>query len=791
MSDSERTTEPSARTTEHEHAARVVPLRPDGANGAGNGQQDPGSPDGGEPPRKRVKIRKLRVLALLVGLGLLAAVSTVFGMMMAVASDLPALEEPAIRNSVLLDRNGRRLGVLTGNQRRLFLRESQITPWMKHAIIAVEDRRFYTNEGVDLRGIGRALYQDVVNQRVVQGGSTITQQFVKNALAAQDERTLFVKLREAALAYHLTRKWSKDRILRNYLNTIYFGNGAYGIESAARTYFASNHEGCERDTQRPCAAQLEPHEAALLAGIVASPSGYDPINRRRASRARRDLVLDRMREQGFLTPEQAASATAEPLPTRRDIEPPQEDTKYPYFTSWIKQQVVDQLGGGQIGARKAFEGGLTVHTTLDSRLQDAATNAIAAWLPNLGGPRASLVAIHNKTGEVRAMVGGDNYAETPFNLATQGQRQPGSAFKPFVLAEALRQGVSPGSTWSSKKKVFKLKGGERFEVNNYEDAYAGVTTLANATTFSDNSVYAELGLKLRPSRIARLARRMGIRTRVSRNAANALGGLREGVTPLDMAHAYQTFATGGELTYGTLSPGEMDDRPSTPVPGPVGIEAIGRGRGDDFEPIEIGGEKLENRTRRTRVLKPEIAGTVQSILQTVVKSGTATRAQIADVMVAGKTGTTENYGDAWFVGWTPKYTVAVWVGYPDRLQPMQTEFQGEAVAGGTYPAGIWKTFMEAVLKVDPLKKKQEDVEVPTAPAPGTVPPATPSEPVPAAPEAGGDGDSGGTDAPAPEPEQPEPQPEQPAPDAQQPPPAPEPQAPAPGGEAAPPPPEGQ
>jgi penicillin-binding protein 1A len=584
------------------------------------------------------------------------------------------------------------------------------------------------------------------------------------------------------MAYHLTRKWSKERILRNYLNTIYFGNGAYGIESAARTYFGRAHEGCSSDTRRPCAAQLEPHEAALLAGMVSSPSGYDPIARPRAARLRRDLVLRRMGEQGFLTPSMVASARAEPLPTRSDIEPPREDTRYPYFTSWVKQQVVDQLGGGQLGARKAFEGGLQVRTTLDSKLQDAATNAIAAWLPNPEGPRASLVAIHNKTGEIRAMVGGDDYAKKPFNLATQGQRQPGSAFKPFVLAEALRQGISPGSTWTSKKKVFKLKSGERFTVENYEDAYSGVTTLAAATTFSDNSVYAELGLRLGPKKVARLARRMGIRTPVSRNAANALGGLREGVTPLDMAHAYQTFATGGKLTYGTLSPGKMDASLRTPVPGPVGIQAIGRGRGEDFEPIEVDGEKLENRVKHRRVLSPDVAGTVQSILQTVVKSGTATRAQIPDVMVAGKTGTTENYGDAWFVGWTPAYTVAVWVGYPDRLQPMQYEFNGDAVAGGTFPAGIWKTFMEAVLKLYPPKKKPEDETTapgtPGAPVTGTPAPATPAQPAPAQPE--GDGGTGGPTEPQPEQPAPEPQqqPEQPAP-------APEQPVPAPGGEQAP------
>src|SRR5215217_676991 len=321
MSESERTSDPSA--------FKEGPSDGNG-NGKGNGatiHQLPlprrhRSAGGDEPPRRNLRIRKLRVFALLLGLGALAAVSTVFGMMMAVASDLPQLEDPLRGNSVLLDANGDEIGLLTGNQRQLFVSEAQIAPVMKHAIIAIEDRRFYTNEGYDLRGIGRALYQDVLNQSTVQGGSTITQQFVKNALAAQNDRTLFVKLREAALAYHLTRKWSKERILRNYLNTIYFGNGAYGIESAAQTYFGHDHEGCESDKVRPCAAQLDVHEAALLAGMVASPTGFDPTQHPLAAHQRRDLVLQRMYEQGFISREQYDSSRAESLPTRADIEPP-------------------------------------------------------------------------------------------------------------------------------------------------------------------------------------------------------------------------------------------------------------------------------------------------------------------------------------------------------------------------------------------------------------------------------------------------------------------------------------
>src|SRR3954462_7813045 len=259
----------------------------------------------GPPPRP--KLKKLRLTLILAGLSGLAVVSTIFGMMMAVASDLPQLENlPQYRhakNSVLLDDQGRQIGLLVSNENRVLVTYDQISPAMRHAIISIEDRRFYTNSGVDLRGIGRAFVQDIIHNGPTQGGSTITQQFVKNALEAQGNRTVFEKLREAALAYHLTRKWSKEDILTNYLNSIYFGNGAYGIESAARTYFGKdpNHKGCGDSVDRPCAKELQPWESALLAGIIASPSAYDPVAHPIAAKRRRDVVLANMLAQGRLT----------------------------------------------------------------------------------------------------------------------------------------------------------------------------------------------------------------------------------------------------------------------------------------------------------------------------------------------------------------------------------------------------------------------------------------------------------------------------------------------------------
>jgi penicillin-binding protein 1A len=640
-----------------------------------------------DPPLGRPRYKRLRMALILAGLSVLALVSTAFGMMMAVASDLPQLENRTefkrAQNSLLTDVHGAYLATLA-DQGRIIIPTKDIAPAMQHAIIAVEDQRFYENQGVDLRGTARALWQDITSGKTVQGGSTITQQFVKNATQAQNRRTLLEKVREAALAYHLTRKWSKDKILTEYLNSIYFGNGAYGIESAARTYFGDdvNHRGCGRPERR-CASELKPHEAALLAGLVASPTAYDPVANRRPAMRRRNLVLEKMLEQGFLTRAEYVRGRREPVPSSTMIRPPtvQAASKsVAYFTSWVRQQVVDRYG-----PREALLGGLRVQTTLDLGLQRNAELAISRWLGNPLGPQAALVAIDNDSGEIRAMVGGTDYAQVPFNLATQGQRQPGSAFKPFVLATALRRGISPNSSWSSRRQVFNVPGGtEKFTVNNYEDNYAGVSTLARATTFSDNSVYAQVGIKTGTKRIARTAQRMGIRTPVSSNYAITLGGLQQGVTPLDLAHAYQTFATGGLLVTGSLGAGDR---------GPVGIRRVGLR--DNRSRI-----RDRNERRRRRVLPKNVAQETTRLLESVIRVGTARVAQLGSVRAWGKTGTTENYGDAWFVGATDKLTVAVWVGYPNELRPMRTEYRGQPVAGGTYPAQIWHDFMLGVLQTE-------------------------------------------------------------------------------------------
>jgi penicillin-binding protein 1A len=694
------------------------------------GDREPPEP----PPAVRPRVKKLRLLAILLPLGLLAIISTAFGMMMAVASDLPNLENRKeyqdAKNSVLLDAQGNEIGVLTNNQSRVLVSYEQIPRTMRNAIIAIEDRRFYENSGVDVRGIARAFTQDILQRKAAQGGSTIAQQFVKNALQAQGDRTIFQKLREAALAYHLTRKWPKQKILDQYLNSIYFGNGAYGVESAARTYFGNqpDHQLCGTPHHPLCVSELKPDEAALLAGVVANPSAYDP-------------VLKDMLDQGLLPRLQYYNAVQEALPAAVDVKPPTVSSKAPYFTTWVRQQVVDKFG-----ARRALEGGLQVRTTLDLDLQDAAEKAVKKYLPDSTWPSAAVVAIDNQTGEVRAMYGGRDYAERPFNLATQGQRQPGSAIKPFILAEALKK-YSAGSVWPSRKRIFTVpgtKGKEHFVVNNFESKYAGSQTLAGGLTYSDNSVFSAVGIDVGTKKIARLAERMGIRTPVSSNYAMTLGGVKPGFSPLDMAHAYETLIAGGRRIYGTLGAG--DD-------GPVGIKEV---LGPNGKAIK------RNKVEAKRVLPANIANETVNIMTTVVSQGTGRRAALGPgKFAAGKTGTTENSGDAWFVGFNDRWTVAVWVGYPDRLKPMLTEFAGQPVEGGTYPALIWHDFMVAANAIADdrnakdrerkgLPPKAEDQQqttttapvIPTKPAP--VPEGGDSAPVQQQPAAGGTGTGTGT-----------------------------------------------
>ena len=605
------------------------------------------------------RVRKRRLAALLAVLLVLAGLSFTFGLVRAVASEIPALD-PAAQHSdvdtVVYASNGRTvLAVLRGDESRVLVETEDIAPILRQAIVSVEDQRFFDHNGIDVRGIGRALWADIRHQSLVEGGSTITQQFVKNAYI-RNEKTIARKVREAALAWQLEQRWSKDRILTAYLNTIYFGNGAYGIQQASRAYFGKT------------AKELTLPEAALLAGIPSNPTVYDPVTKPRKAEGRRRQVLAMMLEQGKITQRDFERADAAPLPRPEDIRLPGTRGKAPYFLNYVKDQLVDEFGAGRV-----FGGGLRVTTTIDIGLQEQARAAVESVLGNPYGPAAALVAMDPRTGAVRAMFGGKNFRKSQFNLAAQAERQPGSAFKPIVLATAMRQGISPLTEIESKK--VSIDAGDRvWNVTNYDDTYLGRVSLAQAMVSSDNSVYAQLTDLVGPKAIVETAHALGIGSPLSAYFSIGLGSLA--VNPLEMARAYATLANDGRRVDGSL----MGDRPRV-------VERVERIRTGSVE---------ENAPQPTRVLDEGEGEVITGILEDVVQFGTGRRAAIAGRPVAGKTGTTDNYADAWFVGYTPELVVAVWVGYPDRLRPMLTEFGGEPVTGGTLPALIWREFVKGI-----------------------------------------------------------------------------------------------
>ena len=586
-------------------------------------------------------------------------VSFAFGLVSSVASELPQLEPGNERRTERIGHiyasDGKTvLAVLRGSESRILVDSEEISPVMKQAIVAVEDRRFWEHKGVDVQGMARAVWADIRSQDVVQGGSTITQQFVKNQYT-QQERTVSRKLKEAALAWQLEQRWSKERILTAYLNTIYFGNGAYGIEMAARVYFDKR------------AKDLTLPEAALLAGLPASPGAYDPAANPEEATSRRTTVLRLMLEQGLITPSDYRTADESPLPRAEDIGLPGSKGRVGYFAEYVKQQLVPYYGSGEV-----FGGGLEIYTSIDLELQDMARSAVDQWLKDPRGPEAALVAIDPRDGRVLAMVGGESFRKSQFNLAVQGQRQTGSAFKPFVLTTAVEQGISPQTVFTSQPTVINL-GDKLWSVNNYEGSNLGPIDLQEATIHSDNTVYAQLTAQVGPRAVANMAHKLGVTRPLDDYFAIGLGV--EAVSPLEMARAFSTLANGGRRVDGSV----LGNVPRAVLRVEDGVNA------DANDPVE------------KKAVEENDAAIVTSILQRVVSEGTGQRAALDDRSVAGKTGTTENYGDAWFVGYTPQLAVAVWVGYPDRLEPMETEFNGDAVAGGTFPALIWRSFAKRAL----------------------------------------------------------------------------------------------
>lgn len=551
------------------------------------------------------------------------------------------------QTSVVYAADGSVLAEWHGEQDRTVVAFDKIPDSMRDAVVAIEDERFYTHTGVDTEAIMRALKVNAETGEYTQGGSTITQQVVK-LLFTDGESTLTRKVREALMAYQLETKADKQKLLETYLNLVYFGEGSYGVESAANRYFGKPSTDLTLD------------ESALLAGIIQSPSRFSPSNHLEASTERRNVVLRKMCELGYITPAEEQLARSVEV----TLAPPTEVPEVaPYFVEYVKQDLIDRVGSEMV-----FQGGLRVQTSLVPAAQSAAEEAARAILPEKNDPAVSLVCLDHTTGEVIAMVGGRDFKTDKFNLAVQGRRQPGSAFKPFVLVTALGQGVRPTDVFSAAPYTVEVTDGT-WNVQNYENAVtSGSMTLAAATNWSVNAVYARLIMKVGAENVVKTATAMGITTPLEANPAIALGGLKIGVSPLEMASAYGTIASGG--VHRT----------------PSGIVRVTNGQGETvYEP-----DRAE-----TRAIDAGVAKTAAQMLHDVVETGTGQAARIS-TWAAGKTGTTQAYRDAWFVGYSGEFCTAVWVGHPEG-QVSMTNVHGMRVTGGSFPAKIWQRFMQRVV----------------------------------------------------------------------------------------------
>jgi penicillin-binding protein 1A len=568
--------------------------------------------------------------------------------------DLRQLRQP--ERTQVYDREGRVIEVLKDEQDRIVVPLSKMSPILQQAVIAAEDARFYEHHGVDDRGILRAAVTNLLSGEVDQGGSTITQQLVRNAYPDLKDISLVRKVKEAALAAQLESKLSKQEILHRYLNRVYFGAGYYGVEAASRGYFAKR------------AAEVSLGQAAMLAGVIREPVTGDPRKDPKRAKALRDSVLERMVQLGMVTAADAAKASKQRLGLKK---PRTVGGRYPWFIDGLKRQLLEdeRLGKTREGRiQRLFEGGLRIHTTLDGDMQRAAEEAVRRWRPP-AGPDIALIAIDPRDGGVRAVVGGRNFKDEAYNAAVQGQgRQPGSSFKTFVLAAALEAGISPDSVWESSGFQDQLVCGRNWSVDNYEGGGSGPVSVRDATRRSVNGVYARLMEKLCPEKVAAMAEKLGIPPLApgKRVPSMALGTTE--VRPIDMASAYATLANLGEYHKPTFFE-KVDHRSRKPV--------------------------IAEPSKPERRVSAALAWQVNDILKGVVSGGTGTAANIGRP-VAGKTGTNQAYRDAWFVGYTPQLAVAVWMGNP-KTQESMYNVQGRRVSGGSFPAMVWHDFMAVAM----------------------------------------------------------------------------------------------
>ena len=592
-----------------------------------------------------------RVIIGIVILSLMAGIGVGIGFLTASMNTKADLSQDILPpvSSQIYDSAGNELANIHATENRLPVKIEQVPVNLQHAFIAIEDNRFYEHNGIDPRGLLRAAWSNINDREISEGGSTITQQLAKNAYLTQ-ERTMQRKIQEMFLAMKLEKQYTKQEILELYLNQIYFGQGAYGVEAAARTYFGKDVD------------QLNLSECALLAGIPKSPNYYSPFNDVQAAKSRRNVVLDQMVKYGYVGRMEAQDAKNEEL---KLAQPAQltDKREAAYFIDYVTQILIDKYGADAV-----YKEGLKVYTTIDMDMQHKAEAAVAGNLPDYGTdangvmqPQASLVAIDPTTGYIKAMVGGRGSDQ--FNRATLAERQPGSAFKPFVFAAALENGFTPDTV--IEDSPITING---WSPQNDSRRFSGPVTMRTVATFSMNVPTVKIAQKITMDKAIYYAQEMGITTFVldgeqnDRNFATSLGGMTKGVTPLELTSAYGTFANKGLYV------------PHTAI----------------TKVLDRNGKILEQAEPQAKiVLSEESAADLTSMLEDVILKGTGKRAAIGRP-AAGKTGTTSNYHDAWFVGYTPDLVAGVWVGNDNN-----TSLDG--IMGGQTPAAIWSSFMQNAL----------------------------------------------------------------------------------------------
>jgi penicillin-binding protein 1A len=634
--------------------------------------------------RRRARVHRRKRLGIVVGIFAVAvgiALATVgFGGAVAYQQgcSLSSLREIAIgENTFIYAADGSLLGVIPAEKNRQPVNYSQIDPWLPLATVAIEDKRFYSHGGVDPEGMARALWADVRAGKAVQGGSTITQQLVRNLYngSVSNEKTVQRKLKEACLAIKLSHKWSKKRILTAYMNQVYYGSQAYGVEAASETFFSKH------------AHDLTLSQAALLAGLPQAPSDYDPFRNPDGALRRRNEVLRAMLLTNVITPARYYAAVGD---ADLQLKPGRlyKDIRQPYFFSYVHDELAKAYGEARVRS-----GGLRVYTTIDPRLQRAARKAIRETLYYSSDPAAAVVAINPANGAIRAMEAVyPGRAQNQYNLIAQAHRQAGSTFKTFVLATAVEQGMSPSST-TYLSAPFHYQPDPyttAWDVQTYDHSYLGGISVEQATLRSDNTVYARLTLDVGPENVGKMAYKLGVRTPLTVDGgyvpSMGLGAIA--VTPLDMASAYSTIAAGGVYSK------------------PMAIRRVVLPNG------KVDQEAGWGRAARKRVISDGVAYEVTRILEENVVGGTGVGARLSDRVAAGKTGTTDNHADAWFCGFTPQLEATVWVGYPRAEIPM-TSVHGIAVAGGTFPATICHQFMAAALWKSPALDFPQPKRYPT------------------------------------------------------------------------------